>query len=102
MSIAEGVSLAALLISVIYHWANRRDVLTRIEEWRKSVDKEMEELKTDFKKSQYAELEQRLTHAEEFITELRHVKHTVTDKYLPNRFEALEFRVQQIDVKKNE
>lgn len=99
MDIGTWIALAALLVSVVYHWADRRDMLTKIGEWRIHVDKRIDSLEIDFKNSQYGVLSNKVANLEHLVQELRDWKHEKVDPYVPRAIDDHERRINRLEAR---
>ena len=101
MDAATYVALAALVISVIYHHLNRRDMMTtfqsKLEGWTVEMDRRINLLESDFRQSQIGVLHARVSQAEQFIDELREMKHMKVDPYIPRAVDDHERRITRLE-----
>ena len=97
MDLATAIALAALVISVIYHWAGRRDMQARMEEWKVHADRRMDSLELDIKQSKHAVLENRVSTIEKSIQEIRYWKHNTVDPYIPRAVDEHERRIGKLE-----
>jgi len=80
MDASLAVAIIAVAVSIVGPLLARRDIVSKLEEWKEGVDERLNRLEQDLRESKVSVLENRVQHCEKLIQELRDWKHNIYPK----------------------